>query len=786
MKSRPWLAPLLFFVIVAFLLAPSAAVGQGVFGHHDLRHHHLPWRAWAAQRWGAGEVPWWASGAANGFPLLAEGEGGFLYLPTMLLFVLLPNGLALNWSVLGHHVLAAMGMWAFARAIGLRQAAPVLVGLAWGFSGFLVSHTLYLGMQNGLAWVGWLLFATVTRRAWLTALGIGMLGLAGHPQAAAFAGLLVGVHAVATVRGRELLRWAGGATAGAVIAAPQLLASLELGRFSMREGGVSAAFANIGAMPIQEMVGFVLPYAFGFDRPADIPETYYHRATGYWGAGVNSWETCVYVGVPLALLALLGLRRSKFWSGVLALSLLLMLGGPTWALLRQLPGFEFFRFPGRFALVAVAALSVLAGYGLDEVRRHLRPRTVAFGCFWAAALFTLSTGFAQLGLQTRRAELSGWLDGHFRAQVDLPPPPPGLSVLAAAALPSPEPEDASEIRGKVLRILADLDRSTNPRSPRVFVPLAMLLLTAACVRRPRLLVALVALDLLAFGRDYHPTVAPGTVEARPPWLAPVMTTLGGYRTTVLDRRINSTLDGTLLSASLGLPLGTNDVIVPSPLLLVRNDALLAAAGLDVGDKGSVKVPRLLAHLDVARRLSVRWIASIHEIPGLIPRVRGEYFVFEDPQALPRARVVPCVRGVANSDEAYPATLEEDPRRTVVIEGGMTACDDGAVATAVRAEITEYRDAAVSILAYGPGTLVLADTNYPGWTATVDGIPAEIGQADLVMRAVALGPGEHEVKFRFDPGMAGVALWVGACVLALVVGGGIWVERGRGAIGANLS
>jgi hypothetical protein len=103
-KLRPFLTVALLYLLVAVAFAPDAALGTGVFWHHDFRHHHYPWRLWAAQQWAQGTVPWWASGAANGFPLLAEGQGGFLYAPTMLLFVLFEGGRALDWSVLGHQV----------------------------------------------------------------------------------------------------------------------------------------------------------------------------------------------------------------------------------------------------------------------------------------------------------------------------------------------------------------------------------------------------------------------------------------------------------------------------------------------------------------------------------------------------------------------------------------------------------------------------------------------------------------------------------------------------------
>ena len=73
-----------------------------------------------------------------------------------------------------------------------------------------------------------------------------------------------------------------------------------------------------------------------------------------------------------------------------------------------------------------------------------------------------------------------------------------------------------------------------------------------------------------------------------------------------------------------------------------------------------------------------------------------------------------------------------------------------------------------------GYAVLLDRAAPGWSAEVDGEPAPIVTADLLARAVAIGPGRHLVRFQYrTPGLrlggvlAAVA-WLNAALLALVL------------------
>ncbi|HNC98652.1 MAG TPA: hypothetical protein PKW90_21145, partial [Myxococcota bacterium] len=440
MKRLPAnLWPLAVYLGVAYAFAPDAMLGLGSFWHHDLRHHHLPWRVWAAGEWAQLQVPWWAPGAANGFPLLAEGQGGFLYLPTMALFLLFSGPVAINLSILGHQVFGALGMHLFLRARGLRGLAPYVGGIAWSFCGFSISHTLYLGMQNGLAWLPWLFWATCTGRWAGVALSIGALGLAGHPQGAAFGGLIAAIYAM-NFPGQRL-KWAGAAAGGVLLASPQLLATLELSRFSLRDGGVDTGFASIGSLPLPEVINGVLPYFFGYDRPADVPESYYHRGPGYWGMGVNHWEMCFYLGFPLVILAVLGLRRARGWGLGALLCLLLMLGGPLWELLRLLPGFGFFRFPVRFAMGLSLCTAVLAAEGFGRLWVAQRWQSWSLQGWQRKVLlvsgcFSLATGVGHVVVREAEYPLRSLLRGHYWRQVDAPAPPLPESALARAALPA--------------------------------------------------------------------------------------------------------------------------------------------------------------------------------------------------------------------------------------------------------------------------------------------------------------------------------------------------------------
>jgi uncharacterized membrane protein YfhO len=103
----------------------------------------------------------------------------------------------------------------------------------------------------------------------------------------------------------------------------------------------------------------------------------------------------------------------------------------------------------------------------------------------------------------------------------------------------------------------------------------------------------------------------------------------------------------------------------------------------------------------------------------------------------------------------------DVFQSVVLNKSILTSDDRTQVAAMNhqkparieeASIRSYQSQDVQIEASldQSGILVLNDTSYPGWTATVDGQPAEWIDANYLFRGVLLSPGKHAVRFRYQP------------------------------------
>ena len=157
---------------------------------------------------------------------------------------------------------------------------------------------------------------------------------------------------------------------------------------------------------------------------------------------------------------------------------------------------------------------------------------------------------------------------------------------------------------------------------------------------------------------------------------------------------------------------------------------------------------------------------------------GDVKIYENLAVLPRAYVVHQAQVVADeavaidllkSGQVDPATrwlrLAQDNEPLGSISAGQPAPQD-------KTTITHYSGerVAVEVNLESPGWLILTDTYYPGWQATVDGQPVEIFRANLNFRAVAVPPGEHVIVFEYRPRSFQVGAWIsGLALVALGAG-----------------
>jgi uncharacterized membrane protein YfhO len=71
-------------------------------------------------------------------------------------------------------------------------------------------------------------------------------------------------------------------------------------------------------------------------------------------------------------------------------------------------------------------------------------------------------------------------------------------------------------------------------------------------------------------------------------------------------------------------------------------------------------------------------------------------------------------------------------------------------------------------AWADAWLVLSDTYYPGWVASVDGQPTPVLRGDVLFRVVAVPAGDHDVQFRFEPRSVRLGLAISVVSLLLLL------------------
>ncbi len=904
-------------LFVALLYFPLLFTNR-VLASGDILLYFYPYRDYAAAALREGRIPLWNPYLFNGVPFLANPQAAVLY-PLHWPLSWLPVTKQIYWSAALHSWLLGYGGYQLARRLALHPWAGAVVALVLAGSGFYGGLIGHINQMNGAAWLPWALLALtgihtyrqLPGRSALVALLVALMVLAGHTQTAYINLFGIGLWIVwrafmalpawranwATLRqlwqrlAPPLLAYGIGVALAVLIAAAQLLPTLELSELGLRSGGLSYGDVSSFSLRPTRLPWTLLP-SYGLVELGTI-------------FGVGYTEFVGYVGTLGLLLALLGLWRGTGPARGLglffaALGLFLALGrwNPVYYLLYQIvPGFDLFRVPARWMMLYTVGMALLAGTGLAWLGQMVRRRAfavrlrlvsgllpglatlalvlLAIDLLWAAQALPHAHPTAPQAVYGTRTAPAHLLTDPVRSALD----PAAMGRFLGMSTITYDPGDMADWQ-RVLRTGEQPQLSAAAfnefiiglKIQELLVPNLPLLWRVPAVdgfdggvlplqRYNKLLTLLVPPDeLVPDGRLREQIdVVPDTdllgllnvqylitdkvrdrwfedlfydrqVGARLTAAAPQTTMRGSNTFAATHVDLIGYVDAPLATDANNRPVATVRVTGSdgqSEAITVtagsQPGAHLADGALDSPAASQAAIPVALRDVDAGRQeYRVRLPLAQPTIPvtitvalmpaappivvqavtlydadtrmftPLLPSDRGEYRlvhsgdvkIYENLAVRPRAYFVEQVIPVADSDMAL-AELRENPAirqgRAAVAEGLDTPPfaprTSGQPPTTASATIVAYAPESITIQSQNErdAFLVLSDSYFPGWRATINGTPTPIHATNVFGRGIVVPAGKQTIVFSYWPASWQRGLWLSALglLLWLLLLGGQW-------------
>ena len=711
-------------------------------------------------------IPLWNPYILGGMPYLADMQSA-IFSPFSLPAYLFPFWWSLGVIALMKVVVAAVGAFLLARAVGMRSAGAFLCGLIYGFGLFMVVWIPW-PLTNVFPLIPWMLLAVerlVRRPGVLPAVALAVLvamqWFGGHPESSVYALLAAGGWFVL-----RLLQRDGGGVVSAVRAAGH---------------GARVRLRAIAATVPRPLIAVVLAVAVGTVMAAVAilpflellhnsstltarPRSGVHvRAEYVFAAFLPSYfpgsfeiETAFYAGALPLMLAVVAMIRPKVERVAVAVvgaaCVLVVLGiEPLFWLAGHTPGLDD-TYLDRLTIVYLLCVALLAGWGLDDlVRRRPSRRQVVGGAVAAGVVLFLPLVVVAATSGTSLRFFHQALDiAWFFARNPLPHAPHVVAIVRLAALIM---WCTVALFGVVLLLL----RLGGRLPARLFAVLA---------------IALVVGDLFQAGMGYNPAVPDSQASQ------PVTGAIRYLEHQGTVRYVGVTPYDTVdpLPPNVNMRYGTYDlrgydlpvvtrfgklwqryVAPPTPLLPLDTPTV----PLTIENSLEPSTMRVLSLFGVRNLLEQK-----HEPPPNIPGLRVAYdgpdaTIYDNPAALPRTWLVDAQEVVpgdgAQLDRVGSAAFTP---RTEVLTGSRLP----GLATAHRssakepttgigsARIDNYGAEKVTITAHADraSELVLSDTWFPGWQATVNGRAVPISEVDYLLRGVAVPAGTDHITFTYDP------------------------------------
>ena len=749
----------LFLGVLILAAWPDVLFGSGSFVLRDFSVFGYPIAHYHRECFWRGELPLWNPLNNCGIPFLAQWNTMTLY-PGSLCYLLLPLPWSLGIFMLLHLWLGGLGAYALARRWTQLNFAAALAGVAFAFHGLMQQSLMWPNNIAAFALFPWVLLTVESgireggRKLVVAALVGALQMLTGAPEVILFTWLLAG--ALVLLEGRRQkekgksavppaarpafafcllpssfaaapVRFGAIVTLVAALSAAQLLPFLDLLQHSQRDAGFGG---SAWSLPTWGAAYLVAPT---FQSSLSSPGLPFQSG--------QKWTASFYAGLPILALALAALRRGNpphVWllASVVVLGLAGGMGENGWLYpaLKQLMPLGAMRFPAKFVIPLTLVLPLLAALALRDLLAVSAQPPVD-----TAARRRL--GVSAIGLLAISVALTVYGSTH---------PLPGVGAASQRLL----------LVGSVISGIALL----------LSVGAVLGLARAATPTRALLLgfglLAVIVVDLKTHLPQLTPRVPPAIFHGNHPLVQPPdAPRLGGPRASItaqslieLNRTLLPSLTDTLLLQRVSLCANLNllDGIAKTDgffSLQPRAQYEVEPHLLFSGATNSLPAP-FADFLGVAHVTSPTNIFQWHHRTTALPLITAG----QRPVFAAAAATLPALSST-NWNPAATVFLHPWDQTKLLTTNATTA---KIVSTHWTARRTECE-----VDATAPTVVVIAQTFYHPWTATVNGQPTEILRANHAYQAVPVPAGRSTVRLeyvdrRFQLGVAFSALGLVAC------------------------
>jgi hypothetical protein len=753
-ETSDWFTPRRFALILGALLFatfPGVVLGTNSFFYRDYGFLGYPFVFFARDCLWNGELPLWNPYVNCGAPFLAQWNTLALY-PGSPIYLLLPLPWGLGVFCLAHWMLGGLGMRALAeRWTGDRFAAAV-AGVAFVFGGTSLTSHIYPNYLVTFGWMPWvvLLVESACREGGRSlapaALAGAMQMMSGAPElilmtwALALALLAVSGFGF-RVSGSEvevqgskfkvqswLLPFGRFSLVVALVAALSavvLLPFFDLLSQSQRakDFGGGELGAGFWSLPAWGWANFIVPLFHCFKTPQGI----------YVQAG-QSFLPSYYAGLgvlTLAVLAVWRVRERRVWvlAAATLLAALLAMGTNSflYPMVAKLVPVEFMRFPVKFILLVAFTLPLLAAFAVFELQ---------------GSKFKVQSSWLVVGATVLCfAVVRGWA---------------GLSAMPTDDLAATTASAATRM------LLAALVTGAVVLLARPHRAQMRLVLQVGAI-------ALIWLDLITHSPRQNPVISS---DAFAQGLAQAYHKLDpaprvGEGRVMLSPQAEMAMHTRMLPDFKDDFLGQRVALWGNLNILDHLPKVNGATTLI--SRESAEVNRLLYGSTNSFPALMDFLAVTHatapgELMKFAPRTArrswvsiGQRPVFAD--AAESLRVIGTPQFKPSEEVLLPAEAR-----------GVVTAGASAKAVVSKSQFWPCR-VVVAVESPEPSMLVIAQSWYPGWTATVDGKPARVWRANHALQAVEIPAGATLVMLKYrEPRLA-----AGAVVSLLACGacGALW-------------